>query len=195
MSDTEPALNWADAPEHFRAAHERLKSKLTETEGKLPEVEALKRQNAFLRAGVDPEHPAFPFFDAGYNGKLDTEEIRSSWETLSGGATAQAPATATAQTDNDGANPEIAAALQQLQQDRATLTTDATAPGEEPSPDPQREAIRIFHQRQAEGANRDQAAAAGFGHIFEAANAGDPRIVSDSAEEAQRKWMQRNGFA
>lgn len=195
MSDTEPTLNWEDAPGHFKEAHKRVRGELDKAREQLGEVDTLKRQNAFLRAGLDTEHPGFSFFDAGYTGKLDTDEIRQTWETTFGSSTPAPPAADQEQpTNDDGSNPDVADQLTRLQQDRAKLHTDAVAPGEEPSPDPQVEAIRIFHQRQREGATRPQATGAAFDHIFAAANAGDPRVVSESAEEAQRKWRMRNGF-
>ena len=194
MSNPEPVLNWADSPESFRTAHEQTKAKLAETEGRLAEVDQLKRQNAFLRAGLDPEHPGYSFFDAGYTGKLETEDIRSTWNTTFGDTSKPPAADQEQPPDPDGSDPEVAAQLSQLQQDRAKLTTDGTPPGEEPSPDPQQDAIAIFQRRQAEGATRDQAPAAAFTRIFEAANAGDERIVSHSAEEAQNKWKRKHGF-
>lgn len=41
------------------------------------EAEAAKRENAFLRAGIDPEDTRLKYFVKGYDGALDTEAIRS----------------------------------------------------------------------------------------------------------------------
>lgn len=40
------------------------------------EAEALKRENAFLRAGIDPEDQRLGYFVRGYNGDLDPSAIR-----------------------------------------------------------------------------------------------------------------------
>ena len=40
------------------------------------EAEALKRENAFLRAGIDPEDQRLGYFVRGYNGDLDPAQIK-----------------------------------------------------------------------------------------------------------------------
>lgn len=41
------------------------------------EADALKRENAFLRAGIDPEDTRLGYFYRGYNGDLTVDAIRS----------------------------------------------------------------------------------------------------------------------
>jgi len=40
------------------------------------EAEALKRENAFLRAGIDPDDQRLRYFVKGYEGELSTDTIR-----------------------------------------------------------------------------------------------------------------------
>lgn len=57
------------APAALREAAKRGKAVIAERD-------ALKRENAFLRAGIDPQDKRLRYFAAGYDGDLDSEAIK-----------------------------------------------------------------------------------------------------------------------
>lgn len=58
-----------EAPAALREAAKRGKAAIVERD-------ALKRENAFLRAGIDPQDKRLRYFVAGYDGELNQEAIR-----------------------------------------------------------------------------------------------------------------------
>lgn len=91
----------------------------------------------------------------------------------------------------DGVAPE-ARGLQALQDVRNTLGSGATAPGQEPDPDPWEGAYKDFHAERAVGADREVAMTAAFDRIFNAARAGDPRVAAQPGEDphaTRDRWM------
>lgn len=199
---SEPTLNWSDAPGHFREAHDRLRAELEETKKAAPALEAAQREIAMLRAGVDTSHPGYEMFSANYSGKNEPGAIQEAWTSIFGAATppappapeAQPPAETAPPANPDGSDPALVAQLTDLQNQRGVLGTGATAPGEEPSIDPQVDMLKTFHAARKSGSNMEQAQAAGFAKVFTAAAEGDARVVSQDAVEARQKWLQRNGY-
>lgn len=202
MTDTssEPTIDWSTAPEQLRAAYERTRQQLEAAQAGSTEVPVLQRENAMLRAGIDMDHPAAPYFVQGYTGKLDADDIKAEWEkiapaTQGANPPGQPPATPPAPPANeDGSDPAVVAQLQDLQHQRQQLGTGGVTPGDEPSPDPQDQMLQDFQARRAAGRTRAQAEAEGYDDLIGMAVAGDQRVVSDSAVEATRKWRQRNGY-
>lgn len=201
MTTSEPTLNWADAPGHFREAHERQRAELEQARQAGPALEAAQREIAMLRAGIDTTHPGYEMFAEKYSGKNDPAAIQEAWGAIFG-ATPPPTAPATEGTppeepppaNADGSNPEVVEQLTNLQNERNNLGTGATAPGEEPTLDPQTDGLATFHARRAAGANREQAMGSGLAKIFTAAAEGDARVVSDSYEKAKQNWITKNGI-
>jgi hypothetical protein len=54
--------------------------------------------------------------------------------------------------------------------------------------------LAVYHRSRAEGRPNVEAQRAGLQVAFDAAVAGDPRIVSDSATEAVAKWRRKHGY-
>lgn len=94
----------------------------------------------------------------------------------------------------DGSDPLVVAQLTDLQGQRAQLGNGASAPGEEPSLDPQRSMLKEFHGQRSLGVPREDSMAAGFEKLFEAAAAGDPRVASPDADTAKARWAERSGL-
>jgi hypothetical protein len=66
----EPAQGSAQTPADLREAAKRgAKAKA--------EAESLRRENAFLKAGINPDDSRLGYFVRGYNGELKTEQIRA----------------------------------------------------------------------------------------------------------------------
>lgn len=191
-SEPTPQLSWDSAPDQFRSAHDKLRN---DHQAVISDRAKLEREVAMLRAGVDSNHPAFSYFNAGYEGKLTTDDIQAEWTKIVG-ATQQPtePPAGEQPPSDDGTDPAAAEAMRQLQEERSKLRADATAPGEEPSPDPEAEMLAVYHRNRADGRPNVDAQRAGLQVAFDAAAAGDPRIVSDSAAEAAAKWRRKHGF-
>lgn len=66
LTDEQPA----ETPASLRAAADRGKKAKAE-------ADALKRENAFLRAGIDPEDGRLRYFFKGYEGELTADAIRA----------------------------------------------------------------------------------------------------------------------
>lgn len=199
MTDTsEPTIDWATAPAHFRAAFEAQAQRLAEQETRVANLDRTERENAMLRAGVDLEHPAAAIFVAGYTGKLDVDDVKAAWAPFAGST--PPPAAETPPVNPDGSDPAVVAQLADLQNQRDRLGSGGTPVGEEPTADPQTEMIQDFHERRARGRNRDQAMAMGLDGLFARAAEGDPRVASSgapgitAAQQSVRNWREKQEF-
>lgn len=197
-NQTPPTLNWESAPQQFREAHARTADELKKARDEAASTETLKREIAMLKAGVDSQHPAFTYFNAGYSGNLAPEDIRAEWTKITGATQApQAPPEQgqqqpPAEAVDDGSDPAAAQAAADLQAVRDQLGA-GVPPGEEPSPDPNTEMMSVFHAAQAAGDNRLTAQRKGLQVLMNAAVEGDPRVVSDTTSEHQEKWKRKHG--
>lgn len=193
-----PTIDWSTAPEALRTAHDSARK---DAGAARAEAADLRREVAMLRAGVDAEHPAYSYFNAGYKGELTTDDIRSEWAKITGGQQTQPPAEgqppagpqSQQQLTPDGITAEQAAALQALQDARGRLTGGSVAPGTEPTPDPMETALATFQQARTQGSNQEQAMRQAFQVMFDAAVAGDGRIAFDSADAQMRAWKTKHG--
>lgn len=192
-SEPTTQLSWDTAPDQFRSAHDKLRN---DHQAVISERGKLEREVAMLRAGVDSTHPAFSYFNAGYEGKLITDDIKAEWAKIVGVTQqpTEPPAGEQPPPADDGTDPAAAEAMRRLQEERGKLRADAVAPGEEPTPDPEAEMLAVYHRSRAEGRPNVEAQRAGLQVAFDAAAAGDPRIVSDSATEAVAKWRRKHGY-
>lgn len=195
MTDTSPTLDWATAPDQFRGAFENTKTQLEQAQQDAARADQLARENAMLKAGVDMSHPAAATFVAGYSGPLEVDDVKAAWEPIGGTPPPTPPPTTTAPpTNDDGSDPIVVAQLNDLQAQRNQLSNGGTAPGEEPTVDPQTGMIQRFHHGLSKGHTRERATNDGLAVLFEAAANGDPRVTSDSPEGSVRNWRQKNEF-
>jgi hypothetical protein len=198
LSETsEPTIDWATAPQQFREAFERNQQTLQQERDRAARADQLERENAMLRAGVDPNHPAAEVFTNGYTGKLDVEDVKEAWAKIAG---QPAPTPETPPVNADGSDPNVVAALSDLQANRNQLGNQGVIPGDEPTADPQTEMIQGFHADQKRGRTREQAMHLGIDRLFTRAAEGDERVVSNgssgasAAQQSVQKWREKQGF-
>ena len=141
------------------------------------EAEQLKRENAFLKAGLDPEDPKAKYFVKGYDGELTKEAIVAE-ATAAGILGAPAP-----KAEEPPVEEPPAGGRQQPsdeEQEFEAMSQVAAGAGDAGAP-PQVDELeagweRYGQQRQA-GARREDAAAAVLGTILEGAVKGDERFI------------------
>jgi hypothetical protein len=80
----------------------------------------------------------------------------------------------------------------ELAEARSKLNIGATAPGEEAEPHPLDVARAMAFKQRDLGRNREAQMGAYLQSVMNAAVKGDPRVVSQSAEEAKAKRARRN---
>lgn len=197
MTDTsEPTIDWATAPQQFREAFERNQQTLQAERERGARADQLERENAMLRAGVDPNHPAAEIFTAGYTGKLDIDDVKAAWASITGAT----PAAGAPPVNPDGSDPAVVAQLQDLQNQQQQLGTNGVPTGEEPSADPQEEMKQTFIELRGKGRNREQAFHQALDVLGQRAAEGDERVASagapgvSAAQQSVQKWREKQGF-
>ncbi len=60
----------------LRSVNKKLEKELAALRKEREELIAAKRENAFIKAGIDPNDARFKYFVKGYDGELDPEAIR-----------------------------------------------------------------------------------------------------------------------
>jgi ribosomal protein L12E/L44/L45/RPP1/RPP2 len=63
-----------------RARMKQLEKELQQSKQALTEAEAIKRENAFMKAGIPMDDPMAKYFVKGYDGEITPEAIRSAAE-------------------------------------------------------------------------------------------------------------------
>jgi ribosomal protein L12E/L44/L45/RPP1/RPP2 len=131
------------------------------------ELSAMKREMAFMKAGVDTDTKAGQLLYKAYDGDLETEAIKAEWLELVPVAAAPPPEPDT--TDDARAS-----------QQRKDLTSD-TIPPENQTESPYDAGHREFQQMIADGRPKDDSAARFVHTVLEAASGAnpDPRVISD----------------
>jgi len=130
------------------------------------ELDAMKREMAFLKAGVDTDTKAGQLLYKAYDGELVTESIQAEWQELVPGAV-MPPAETVDTTDTDVA------------QQRQNLAGDAIPP-ENQTENPYDAGHRAFKEALDAGRPHEDSAARFVHTVLEAAGGGDPdqRVVS-----------------
>jgi hypothetical protein len=131
------------------------------------ELSAMKREMAFMKAGVDTDTKAGQLLYKAYDGDLETEAIKAEWLELVPGAAAPP------------SEPDIADDTRASQQ-RKDLTSDTVSP-ENQTESPYDAGHREFQQMIADGRPKDESAARFVHTVLEAASGAnpDPRVISD----------------
>ena len=135
-------------------------------------AEAMAKENAFLKAGVNPEGDArLQFFYENYQGELTGEAVRAKAQEL-GFIEAETPSTPEPGTSQDPEQTKV----------RETMASDTLEPqGAQPERARTVETdYEMYRDDLKEGALRPEAAGAVFGGIFERARSGDPNAVYDA---------------
>lgn len=155
---------------------------LEEKADKVPDLqeqlEDQQRENAFLKAGIDPEDPKAKYFVAGYDGELETEAIQAEAETIGLVGDGQ-PET----TDEDAAS-EPTEDERRAHEVAAEAAHDA--PGDEPADEhPHVRAEQAAKDVLQNGGSRESSIAAGVHEIFDAATDGDSRVYVNPNQPVQ----------
>lgn len=166
MSDTS---DQNQTPAQLREYADRQKERADAAEAQIAEGDKARRENAFLRAGVDLDSPLGTLFSKGYEGELDGDKVKEAWSALQ---PAQAPPPEAA---SDAPTPEELAQAQA----RDALNTGGVPPGEEPSPSPWDAAKENYKIAKEKGQSTDRAQTAAIQTVMDAAVAGDERVLYD----------------
>ena len=132
------------------------------------ELDAMKREMAFLKAGVDTDTKAGQLLYKAYDGDLETEAIQAEWSELVPAAAAPPPAETVDATDT------------QVSQQRQDLAGDSVPP-ENQTESPYDAGHREFRTMMDEGRPKEDSAARFVHTVLEAAGGADPdqRVLSD----------------
>ena len=132
------------------------------------ELDAMKREMAFLKAGVDTDTKAGQLLYKAYDGDLETEAIQAEWSELVPGAAAPPPAETVDATDT------------QVAEQRRDLAGDHVPP-ENQTESPYDAGHREFRTMMDEGRPKEASAARFVHTVLEAAGGADPdqRVLSD----------------
>ena len=129
------------------------------------ELDAMKREMAFLKAGVDLEKKAGQLLMKAYDGDLEPELIRAEAEEL-GAITGAAPTPVAEAQEIDTSTAE-----------RQALVQDSVAP-EATTESPYDRGHREFQDMLNEGRPKEDAAARFVHTVLEAAGQGDDRVIN-----------------
>jgi len=130
------------------------------------ELNAMKREMAFLKAGVDTDSKVGQLLYKAYDGELDTESIQAEWSEL-------APVAATPPSGPDTTDDA------RVSQQRQDLASD-NIPPENQTESPYDAGHRQFQEMVADGRPKDDSAARFVHTVLEAAGGADPdpRVIS-----------------
>ena len=133
------------------------------------ELDAMKREMAFLKAGVDTDTKAGQLLYKAYDGELDTESIQAEWSELVPAAAAPPP------------EPETVDATDtQVAEQRRELAGDSVPPGTQ-TESPYDAGHREFKEMLDAGRPKEDSAARFVHTVLEAAGGDNPdsRVLSE----------------
>jgi len=173
--------NQNDASSDKDANLEQMRKKAERADVLESELTQLRKREAFREAGIGfTDGPGKLVFDT-FAGEEITPQAVAEYASSYGVNPAEASAPAPAPSEPTG---------QQSAEREFFQTTQSASAGAEPSgqaADGVEAAYNAYEGARKEGGRRDKAAAAGLGKMFEAAAAGDSKVVYDQAE-----WRERN---
>jgi hypothetical protein len=131
------------------------------------ELNAMKREMAFLKAGVNTDTKVGQLLYKAYDGELDTESIQAEWSEL-------APGAATPPSEPDTTDDA------RVSQERQDLAGDSVPP-ENQTESPYDAGHREFKTMMDAGRPKEDSAARFINTVLEAAGGAtpDPRVISD----------------
>jgi hypothetical protein len=133
---------------------------------KAQKADALARENALLKAGINTDTPLGQMFKDAYQGELTTDAIKAAWATVA----PPAPETTEQETEPTAEEKEFAA-------EREGFASGAGDDGKPPDRNPRKEALEIGLKALDEGLARDEAMGMAFSHLAGAASQGDERVI------------------
>ena len=135
----------------------------------IQERDLLKREVAFMKAGVDTDSKAGQLLFKAYDGELETESIRAEWQELAPTPTPVVEPEPAQETVNE-ADTRVADQRQALAED--SISVEATTPS------PYDQGFQEFKTAWDSGKPKDEAAAKFVHTVLEAAGKGDERVIS-----------------
>ena len=132
------------------------------------ELDAMKREMAFLKAGVDTDTKAGQLLYKAYDGELETAAIQAEWSELVPGVAAPPPAETVDATDT------------RVSQQRQDLAGDSVPP-ENQTESPYDAGHREFREMMDAGRPKEDSAAKFVHRVLEAAGGDNPdqRVISE----------------
>ncbi len=134
-------------------------------------ADALARENAFLKAGINVETPLGALFAQGYGGELETEAIKTAFAAVSPPAPEPDP------DPNPDPDPVSAEDREAAERRAALLRGGDPNVDNAPDRDPRKVALEHGEKLLAEGKSREEAMATMFSELASAAAAGDDRVI------------------
>jgi hypothetical protein len=135
----------------------------------IQERDQLKREVAFMKAGVDTDSKAGQLLFKAYDGELDTESIKADWEAL---VPAIVPVAEPEQPQENVNQIDT-----QVSEQRQALA-DESVPVEATTQSPYEQGFQEFKTAYDAGRSKEDSAAKFVNTILEAASQGDERVIS-----------------
>jgi hypothetical protein len=161
--DTQP-----DGPKALREAAERGREATKR-------AEAMEREMAFLKAGIDTDTPVGKMFAKAYDGELDREQITEAAKAV--GALGQAAGSGAPAPDEVAQRGTAADDERDQTSARQTAAGEGAAPPETPTQNPHEVGLEGFEENMKSGMTRQDASAIYFQTMMDSAAKGDERAI------------------
>ena len=165
MCDSEGVIDMADETggiKELRDAADRGKEAIAERD-------QLKREVAFMKAGVDTDSKAGQLLFKAYDGELETESIQAEWQELVPTPVPVVEPEPTQDIVNE-TDTQVAEQRQALAEDSVSVETSTQSPYEQ--------GFQEFKTAYDAGRSKEDSAAKFVNTILEAASQGDERVIS-----------------
>ena len=136
----------------------------------IQERDQLKREMAFIKAGVDTDSKAGQLLFKAYDGELETESIQAEWQEL--------VPTPVPVVEPEPAQETVTETDTQVSEQRQALAEDSVSV-EATTQSPYEQGFQEFQKAYDSGRPKDESAARFVHTVLEAAGQGDERVVSD----------------
>ena len=135
------------------------------------ELEEMKREMAFMKAGVDTDSKAGQLLFKAYDGELETESIQAEWQEL---VPTPVPVEEPepAQEIVDETDTQVAGQRQALAEDSVSVEATTQSPYEQ--------GFQEFQKSYDSGKPKDESVARFVHTVLEAAGQGDERVISNT---------------
>jgi len=134
------------------------------------ELEEMKREMAFMKAGVDTDSKAGQLLFKAYDGELDTESIQAEWQELNPNPVVETQLE-TEPVTTDATDTKVAEQRQALAEDSVSVEATTQSPYEQ--------GFQEFKEMYDSGSPKEDSAARFVHTVLEAASQGDERVFSD----------------
>jgi len=136
----------------------------------IQERDQLKREMAFMKAGVDTDSKAGQLLFKAYDGELETESIQAEWQELAPTPVPVEQPEPAQDTVNE-TDTQVAGQRQALAEDSVSVEATTQSPYDQ--------GFTEFQKAYDSGRPKDESAARFVHTVLEAAGQGDERVVSD----------------